>query len=127
MKAMPFSDEQVIKLIETTVATATKVDNLTQRLFGGGFDAGAIAKLYQIGESHNTFATAALEKHACEDEINIKAVNTAVNAVDRKVTWYSGAIAACGAIGTLILGLLTWHAAEVAAKAAVIANTIHTH
>ena len=125
---MPLSDDQIVKLIETTVATATKVDNLTQRLFGDGSDgAGAVSKLYQIGESHNEFARTALAQHAADDVVNFKEINQAVAKVDTKVTRWSGAIAACGAIGTLILGLLTWHAAAVAAKAAVIANTIHTH
>lgn len=125
---MPFSDEQVVKLIETSVATATKVDTLTERLFGDNSDgAGALAKLYTIAETHNTNAIAALNAHAIVDKEDFKEVNNAVAAVDKKVTWYSGAIAALGAVGTVILGLMTWHAASVAARAAEVANQLATH
>ena len=125
---MPFSDEQLLKLIETGVANSTKLDILSERLFGDGSDgAGALAKLYSIAEQHNTSAIEALTAHALVDKADFKEVNTNVAAVDKKVTWFSGGIAAAGAIGTFLLGLLTWHATQLAAKAAEVANQIAIH
>ena len=127
---MPFTDEQVIKLIENSTRTAAVVETMQERLFGDGSDgAGAIAKLYAISERHNTDAIQALKDHAAEDAKNFKEVNVGVSRVKDKLTWYAGSIATAGGIGTLLLGLLTMHYAAVAAHAAEVANqiAIHTH
>ena len=127
---MPLSDEMLMQFMKETIATTTAtgeaVKDLRERIFPNG-QPSAFQQLYKIGEDHHNTAIQMVTAHTAQDVIDFKEVNCAVAKVDQKVTWYSGAIAACGAIGTLILGLLTWHAAEVAAKAAVIANTIHTH
>jgi hypothetical protein len=124
---MPFSDDQLMdfmkETIKTTTATATTVNDMKERLFGDGGDgSGALAKLYEISQQHNNAAVAALTAHAAQDIKDFGSVNKNIAKVSKKVTWFSASVATAGAIGTFVLGLLTWHAAEVAAKAAVVAN-----
>ena len=125
---MPLSDEMLMQFMKETIATTTAtgeaVKDLRERIFPNG-QPSAFQQLYKIGEDHHNAAIQMVTTHTEKDVQDFKDVNCAIAKVDQKLTWYSGAIAACGAIGTLVIGWLTYHATAVAAHAAIIANSIH--
>lgn len=105
------------------IETSTTLKLMNERLFGdGSADSGSLARLYALIEKHNDAALENLKNHAAQDTADFKAVNDAVNKVDKKVVWYSGGIAVLGTIGTILLGALVAHFASVAAAAQAAQN-----
>jgi hypothetical protein len=127
---MPISDEMLMKFMTDTIATTTRtnqsVNDLKDRIFPNG-QPSAFQQLYTIADDHNKAAVQMVMTHTAQDVKDFKEVNSAVQKVARKLSWYSGGIAALTTVGGIIIGLLTWHATQAAAHAAEIANQIATH
>lgn len=118
---MPISDDQIVDLIKTSATTAAIVSNLQQRLFGdGSAGAGAVAKLYELGETHHEAALKLVKDHTEQDVKDFDSIRKELTIIkgwrngDKK--WVAGAVAVLVVEGG-VLGFLIEHFASVAALA----------